>query len=85
MLGYMKLESKFCAGTSKYGSFPNIASATKACNEDANCGYIYDAYCDNDGTFKLCLSDGLVLESSKGHCLYGRVGIVITRNWSYIE
>ena len=77
-VGYIKLESTFCMF--KYGSFPNTASAIKACNEDARCGYVYDRGCDNDGTLMLCPSDTHPYHSENGHCLYGRTGIFTTHH-----
>lgn len=78
IIGYIKLENKFCKTTE--GSFPDFATAINECNEDEGCGAVNDALCNNRAPFKLCSTSYIALDSTSKSCIYAKSGIVTQKS-----
>jgi hypothetical protein len=66
----MKKENTACSTISEYyGSYTSLVDAKRACENDENCGKVYDSGC-NDVSFKLCKKDEEQVASNEGSCLY---------------
>ena len=56
-----------------YGSYATFSEARTACAVDSGCGAVYDAQCDDTGTFRLCPTNWDEL-SSVDSCLFLKLG-----------
>jgi hypothetical protein len=69
---FTKRENIVCTSSSDYyGFYRSTLDAKIACNDDQECGKIYDAGCHGKA-FKLCKKDTKTVPSKEGSCLHER-------------
>ena len=71
-VGYNRRHKKQCAG-SEYGKYLTLSQAQSACDLYLNCTGVYDANCDNSGSFSLCPISA-DLYTSFTSCIYIKIG-----------
>eukprot|EP01051_Picozoa_sp_SAG22_P008450 SAG22_NODE_643_length_8222_cov_5.448972_3_plen_343_part_00 len=70
--GWAIIRDHYCHfTTTTQHEYGDRAAAAAACAADATCGYIYDSACDDQNSWKTCLSGSYHLDDSTGgSCVY---------------
>ena len=63
---YERKFNKECTSVA-IGTYTDLIYAFKVCNQNSQCNYIFDEYCDEKSKFFLCRT---IKESESGSCVY---------------